>query len=152
MSVTMQQLRDLLDCDEPRYVDAVMLGVDAISHLNTLATGEPTLAARAVYVASFLRDARAEAIVRSAVQSREASVRAAAAGAARNLSDEAAEAVLLVSLDDEDSGVLKFALGSIGSRKTSQQVRLKVERIERAESPPHLRHLAGQVAASWRRG
>jgi HEAT repeat protein len=113
MAVSMNDVRRVLDPEEPNYDAAAKLGPDALPHLQALVTGpDSMLASKAAYAASLLEGASGESVVRAAAQSRDPVVRVAAAAAARNLPPESARAVLVSLATDDDPGVSKVARAS----------------------------------------
>ncbi len=88
MSVTMQDLRRRLLCEDVDYEDAAAFGRAALPHLAELAAGSDTvLACKAIYLASVIGD---EGIVRAAVEHEDPIVRIAASAAVRNLASSRA--------------------------------------------------------------
>ena len=86
MAVSMNDVRRVLDAEEPNYDAAAKLGPDALPHLQALVAGpDPMLASKAAYAASLLEGALGESVVHAAAQSHNPVVRVAAAAAARNL-------------------------------------------------------------------
>ncbi len=86
MAVSMEDVRRVLDPEEPDYEAAAQLGPGAVPHMATLVTGDdPMLASKATYAASLLEDGAGQEIVRIAAESTDPVVRVAAAAAARNL-------------------------------------------------------------------
>jgi HEAT repeat protein len=126
MKVTMQQVTDILDVDEPNYPEAVRLGPGALPHLDTLVkTADAMLASKATYLASLIQDEQSINVLKTAASSKFPEVRVAAAAGARNLKSTISTAGkiesnrfndLLSSLkDDNDVGVKKEALKSLKS-------------------------------------
>ncbi len=110
MAVTMEQVRAALDPEEPDYKEAAQLGTDALPHLEVLVeSGDTMLAAKATYLASLIKGARAAEVVRQASQSADPVVRVAAAAASANLTAAAATSVLVNLVGDADFGVRKVA-------------------------------------------
>ena len=63
MPVTMQQVRLILDSEEPDYGLGAQLGAEALPHLETLVrSGNPMLASKAVYLASLIPEPRSAAL------------------------------------------------------------------------------------------
>lgn len=111
MSVSMEDVRKVLDPDEPDYAAAAQLGEDALPHLEELVRGnDPMLASKATYAASLISGG-ADAVA-TAADSEDPIVRVAAAAAARNLTPERAEPLLRRLSDDEDAGIRKVARAS----------------------------------------
>ena len=148
MPVTMQQVRAQLDRDEPDYPAAAGLGPEALPHLRQLAQGDdPMLASKAVYLASLIGTDQSVTIVNEAAGKPDPIVRAAAAGAVRNL-DQAPNQLLNSLLNDQDAGVRKVALRSIeasGPSSLPGDVATNVRDMAVNDPNPHLRQLAGGV-------
>ena len=113
MTVSMDDVRRVLDPEEPSYEAAAELGPDALPHLHALVAGKNSmLASKAAYAASMLEGAAGEHVVRTAAQSPDPVVRVAAAAAAKNLSSQSAGEVLADLVVDEDPGIRKVARAS----------------------------------------
>jgi HEAT repeat protein len=119
MVVTLQQVLDALNPDEPNYTIAAKLGPDALPHLeNLVKTGEPMLASKAAYLASLIQGKRAVGVLKAAAQHTDPVVRVAAAAGVHNLvrtgvDPTAAEEILTSLKNDQDIGVRKHAMKSI---------------------------------------
>ncbi len=110
MAVSMNDVRRVLDPEEPDYATAARLGPDAIPHLRALVTGpDSMMASKAAYAASVLEGDVGASVVQAAAQSGDPVVRVAAAAAASNLPTHAARTVLVNLVDDDDPGVSKVA-------------------------------------------
>jgi HEAT repeat protein len=147
MPVSMEQVRAHLDRDEPDYPAAAQLGPEALPQLRQLAQGDdPMLASKAVYLASLIGTDQSVAIVNEAAARPDPVVRAAAAGAVRNL-DQAPNQLLNSLLGDQDAGVRKVALRSVeASRPTlPADVATNVRDMAVNAPNPQLRQLAGGV-------
>lgn len=113
MTVTMSDVRALLDPDEPNYDTAVELGPEALPVLEQLVRGDdPMLAAKAAYLASLIPGDQRLAVLDAAATSVEPTVRIAAAAGLRNLSAADADDLADNLLGDADFGVRKQALQS----------------------------------------
>ena len=120
MAVTLEQVRNILNRDEPNYMEAAQLGPQAIPHLQKLLQeADPLLASKATYLASMISSDRAVDVVREAAASDHAEVRAAAAAATRNLPQVPVADVLGSLLDDGDVSVRKVTLNSIRALSAS---------------------------------
>jgi len=145
MAVTSEQVRAVLDLDEPDYDAAAQLGPDALPHLQRFVEGgDPNLASKAAYLAGRIGDPQAAPILELAAGSDDPVLRSAAAGGARHLPDEQANTVLLTLLDDDDPGVRKTALKAVPANP-SQDIAAKVEVLREHESEPAVRELAAEV-------
>jgi HEAT repeat protein len=113
MPVSMEDVRRVLDPEEPNYEAAADLGPEALPHLEALVAGDdPMLASKAAYAASMFEGAAGQEIVRAAAQSDDPVVRVAAAAAARNLPAPSAREVLAGLVTDDDPGIRKVARAS----------------------------------------
>ncbi|HEY6746069.1 MAG TPA: hypothetical protein VI357_10170 [Mycobacteriales bacterium] len=111
MPVSMEDVRRVLDPDEPDYAAVAELGEDALPHYEELIRGDDVmLASKATYAAS-LTSGGAD-VVAAAAHSEEPVIRVAAAAAARNLPAERAQQVLGRLSDDDDPGIRKVARAS----------------------------------------
>lgn len=80
MTVTMEQVRQVLEPEEPDYAAAARLGPGSLPHLRELAEGaDPMLASKAVYAASLLDGDQGGAVVAGAARSADPVLRVAAA-------------------------------------------------------------------------
>jgi hypothetical protein len=155
MAVTMQQVREVLDPEEPDYQRGVALGPEALPHLDVLVSlGDPMLASKATYLASLIQHPLAVDVVEKAARNTDPIVRVAAAAAATNLSS-AGESDVLRELDnDPDAGVRKVAR----SRRRPSRDISPSESSYRSEVPPSVPPVitgrmpgekdAGDIAAS----
>jgi len=126
MAVTLEQVIEVLNPDEPNYPSAATLGPEALPHLKTIIEGDdPGLAFKAAHLASFLPGERSAQVLLSAARSREPVVRVAAASAVRRLDEGDREELLLALLDDDDRGVRKFARRAV-PRTPSPAVQAKI--------------------------
>jgi hypothetical protein len=106
----MEDVRRILDPEEPDYSRVAGLGADALPHLSALVTGDdPMLASKATYAASLLDGDTGEPVVRLAAGSSDPAVRVAAAAAARNQLPESAGRLLTGLASDPDPGIQKVA-------------------------------------------
>jgi hypothetical protein len=106
----MEDIRRILDPEEPNYAKVPGLGADALPHLEALVAGDdPMLASKAAYAASLLDGDTGEPVVRLAAESPDVVVRVAAAAAARNLLPDSADRLLADLAADPDPGIQKVA-------------------------------------------
>lgn len=114
MPVTMQEVRAVLEPEEPDYGAAAALGDEALPHLRQLVNGDDMmLASKATYAASLIGGEQAVEITQEAANSADPAVRVAAAAAAANLDAPAASHVLEGLVADEDPGVRRIARSSV---------------------------------------
>jgi HEAT repeat protein len=145
MTVTLEQVLQVLSPEEPDYSGAERLGLEALSHLITLVTGsDPMLASKAAYLASLIKSDQSADVLRIAAQSQDPIVRVAAAAGVRNLSLTAADQISLILIDDPDVGVRKVVLKSLPTQVTPQ-LRAKLEALSRKEDNVLLRRLSTEA-------
>ncbi len=147
MPVTMEQVREKLELIEPDYVEAAMLGEDAMPFLDQLANGSDTmLAPRAVHLAGLIGGDHAVRVIRRATDSHNPIMRVQAAAVARHLPREAAEDILLNALDDTDAGVRNFVLKTItvmGAMPDAIQAKIKA--LSTSDPEPFIREASKEV-------
>lgn len=149
MAVTMQQVRAALSPDELDYTAAAAVGPEALPYLESLVRERDVLAAKAIYLASLIRDERSVALVREAASSREPTHRVASAAGTRNLSSTDAVPILEDLLTDHDPGVRKTALKSVAP-PISDRLLPQIELIAQTDPILPIRDIARRVLA--RRG
>ena len=111
MSVSMDDVRKVLDPDEPDYAAAARLGEEALPHLERLVREDDRmLASKATYAASLIEGG--SDVVAAAARSEDTVVRVAAAAAVRNLPNGEARRMLQQLADDDDPGIRKVARAS----------------------------------------
>ena len=111
MSVSMDDVRKVLDPDEPDYTAAAQLGEEALPHLERLVRGgDAMLASKAAYAASLIEGG--SDVVEAAARSEDPVVRVAAAAAVRNMPAAQARPLLRQLSTDEDAGIRKVARAS----------------------------------------
>jgi len=142
MAVTSDEVRAVLDRDEPDYEQAAAsLGPDALPALQRFVEGgDPNLASKAAYLAGRIGDARAAPILELAAGSPDPAVRAAAAAGAQHLGAEA-EAVLVILVDDDNPAVRKTALKAVPARP-SENLIAKLRVLREVEPEPMVREIA----------
>lgn len=147
MPVTMEQVREKLEMIEPDYVDAAMLGEEAMPFLDRLASGnDPMLAPKAVHVAGLIGGDHAVRVIRKATDSRDPIMRVQAAAVARHLPQEAAEDILLGLLDDTDAGVRNFALKTIKVMAVlPAAIQTKIKTLSTSDPEPFIRDFSDEV-------
>ena len=96
--------------DEPNYPGAAKeLGPEALPYLERIITGDHTgLAAKAAYLAGLIGTPESLSVLDKAARSSEPAMRIAAASAARHLSTDQSDSLLLQLVDDADGGVRKW--------------------------------------------
>jgi HEAT repeat protein len=151
MAVTLEQLRRLLDAEEPNYAALARLGPQILPHLQTLiASGDEYFGTKAASLASRIDDERATAVLRDAARHASPRVRLAVAGAIKNVARPAAASVLMALLNDRDPGVRKTALKAAAT-KSNGALLAKIGDIRQRDPTPAVRTLAAQVLNRVRR-
>jgi HEAT repeat protein len=145
MAVTREQVLAQLHPDEPRYEQAAQLGSEALPHLMQIVQeGDPGLASKATSLAGIINAAGSAEVLGAAADSSDPVIRVAAAAALGNL-DEMPSALAQSMLDDEDVGVRKLALRSLG-RQQPTGFRQKVQQMAANDPNSVLRERAARVA------
>src|SRR5262245_55341871 len=123
MAVTLEQVRGLLEAEEPDYTAAARLGSEAVPHLETLVRyPDEILAARVVYLASLIRDPRAVNLLLNAAANPSVEIRVQVAAGSRNLSQADSEKVLLRALDDSATRVRIVAVKALKATFPNRQM------------------------------
>lgn len=149
--VTMQEIRAILDSEEPDYALAAKLGPGALTHIETLIKGtDPMLASKAAYLAGLIQDAQSTTVLKLAAQSKYPEVRIAAAAGARQLTSHATSEVLLDLMEDQDPGVRKIALKST-PLDAAPLLRAKIEKLAAKDSEHFVRSLAADTLSRLRK-
>jgi hypothetical protein len=144
-TVTMQEVRSVLDQEPPDGSRVIKFGWDALIHLeNLISDADPRLSLRAICLASMVRGDRSAAIVLGAARSSRLEHRIAAALAVRNLAPADACCALLLLLRDKDIGVRKMALRSVPAGM-STELRKNIETMAASDQHPGIRALAQEV-------
>ena len=145
MTVTMAQVRAVLDPEEPDYGQASKLGPGTIPHLEKLVKeADALLASKAAYLAALMQDERSVRVVKEAAQREDPVVRVAAAAAARYLPCSPVSEILISLVNDKDAGVRKVALESTQADATAE-LRACIERLTTDDPDPGIQRLARQV-------
>jgi HEAT repeat protein len=145
MEVTIEQVKSALEPEEPDYDEAAKLGAAALPHLQRLVeSGDPNLGSKAAYLAGRIGDTNALPVLEAAAASSNPGIRAAAAGGARHLPGNVADAILILLVDDESTGVRKTALRSV-PEIPSLELAEKLNARRTLEQEPAIRDLADDV-------
>ena len=145
MSITMRDVRTQLQPDEPDYAKAAQLGTDAIPYLQELVNGDDImLASKAAYLASLIKNENSISVLESAARSPQPIVRVAVASGIRNLSEENADRVSNLLIEDNDVGVRKVTVKSI-SQFGSPALIAKVRKLANEDPEPFMRDLASRT-------
>jgi hypothetical protein len=141
--VTTEQVKALLDAEEPDYARAAKLGPRGLPILLQFVQGDDLmLASKATYLASLIQDDAALDVVWAAARSPVEIVRVAAAGGLRNMKPP--PSLIQHLLRDDDAGVRGTTLRSIFDNDSSI-VREHVEHIAKSDPLLGLRDLASNV-------
>ena len=144
MPVTMEEVMNELDREEPEYGQAATLGSEALPHLLTLIRGENLgLAVKATSLAGLINVRQSAAILERAAQHSEPDVRVAAAAAAKHLTSMPTSLAMAL-LNDVDAGVRKWALKTLEVHRLPG-IKTKVEEIMRNDPDVGLRDRARQI-------
>ena len=145
MPVTMQDVINQLDREEPDYDQAARLGEEALPHLMALIQGSDLgLAVKAASLAGLINADQSTTALKIASDHAQPVVRVAAAAAAAHLAPEAASDVLIKLLDDPDVGVRKLALKSVPVDATPL-LRSKVQELTISDPENFVRNLSSEV-------
>lgn len=110
MAVTLEQVRNLLESDEPKYSAAAKMGAALLPHLQSIVTSpDEDTASKAAYLASLVNDPRAAQVMQAAARHRSPLVRLAVAAAARTTRVPNAASAVASLTRDRDTGVRKAA-------------------------------------------
>jgi hypothetical protein len=147
MAVTLEQVKRLLEADEPNHRAVARLGSEVIPHLETLARGpNEVLAARALYSASLINDPRAVNLLFSAATNPSVQIRIQVAAGARNLSQADGERILLRLLNDSTALVrivgLKTVKAAFPSGQMPQRLAESVSRLRDSDPEEAVRDLS----------
>jgi hypothetical protein len=147
MALTRDQVRLMLNPDEPNYVALARRGAEILPHLRELIQGgDPHYAVKAAYLATLIDDDRAAALVRTAAASGSAVVRAAAASGLRHTRRAALSDVVMTMLGDADPGIRKLAIKASIARRTPELL-ARVAAMSTRDPSPAIRALASRVAS-----
>ena len=151
MAVAINQLRLLLDADEPDYPALARLGPSALPQLAQLAKDRSEyVAANAASLAGLIGGDGAMAAIESAARSRSPLVRTAAADALQRVQGPKVAGMIAALLNDRDKGVRKFAIKAAAASRNAA-LGAKIADMSRRDPQPHLRSLASQALSSTRR-
>ena len=150
MAVTLEQVRQLLEAEEPDAKFVARLGPQIVPHLKTLITGaDSELAVKAAYVATLINDDSAVELLKEAARSPSPLVRVAVASGLRNVTRPGGTAVMMALLDDRDTGVRKLAIKA-SAASGNPTVLAKLDALSRSDPSPALRTLASKSVTDAR--
>ena len=145
MSVTMQQVRAILDPDEPDYAKVKALGSEALVHLEQLVHGSDLgLAAKAAYAAGLIGGTAAAPVLMAAIRSPQPTVRVAAAAAVKQMAEPVAVPLVMHLLQDRDKGVRRQALRAAAGR-VDPTLREHLKRMSDTDHDPRIRAEALEI-------
>ncbi len=154
MPVTYEELKSMLDVDEPNYPALATAAADAMPLLKRMAASDDVaLASKAVSLAGVIGSAASVDVVADAAKARDARVRIAAAHAAAHLpSSSAAASVVSRLLADSDIGVVKLAARAAvgqGDRvvaATVKDAQARIAAVQPAAATPRRRPVVAKKA------
>jgi HEAT repeat protein len=150
--ITMNEVRALLDSEEPNYARAARLGVEVLPHLRVMIeTGTVGEASSAAALAGYIHDDRSIDVLRRGIAHASPAVRVAAAGALRSLGRPASSDHVMAHLGDRHAGVRRLAVEA-ATRVGGPALLAKVEVLGRRDPTPFVRQLAAQASAAPRGG
>ena len=146
MPITLDEVRRMLDVDEPDYPRiATSVGPEVHAHLAALVGGaDPMLASKAAYLAGLVPGPGATQVLEKAASHSEPRVRVAAAASLSRSAIPAAESLVLKLLADKDVGVRKLAVATAAARP-SAGLRSRLEAMRTGDPEHHLRRAAGEA-------
>jgi HEAT repeat protein len=146
MAITLDEVRANLQPEELDYPGAAeRLGPEALPHLQQLAESpDVMIASKATYMASLIRGELAPRIIEAAGRRPEPAVRVAAATGLKNLHEHEAEPIVDRLLGDNDIGVRKMAVKSIGSF-ASPSMKTRLRQTAERDPEAHIRDLANRT-------
>jgi HEAT repeat protein len=122
MPVTMEQVLNHLDREEPDYRRAAQLGPEALPHLRVLLQGDDVArATKAASLAGIIAASDSVDVLELAAADTRPTVRVAAAAATSHLEPPEANRVLAALVADTDAGVRKVALRSMRAPTSSDE-------------------------------
>jgi HEAT repeat protein len=114
MPVTMEQVLNHLDREEPDYGLAAQLGTEALPHLVALLQGDDEArATKAASLAGAIESRESVNVLEIAAADVRPTVRVAAAAATSRLAAPEANRILGALVEDPDAGVRKVALRAV---------------------------------------
>lgn len=144
MPVTIDQVINQLDREEPNYTQAAQLGAEAIPHLVTLIQGENLgLAAKAASLAGIINAEQSATALDIAAQHPDPVVRVAAAASVQNLTS-IPTSLSVKLLGDLDAGVRNWTLKSIEVRQP-EGLKAQVEEMIKNDPDIGIRDRAKQI-------
>jgi len=144
MPVTLQDVVNELDREEPDYTQAARLGAEALPFLRELIQGNNlAIASKAAFLAGQINGEGSLQVLEVAAQHPNPVVRVAAAASAKNVAG-LSSTLANTFLNDTDPGVRKWGLRTI-EVAAPQGIRPSVEKMMTDDPEPALRDLARKV-------
>ena len=144
MPVTLQDVVNELDREEPDYTQASRLGAEALPFLRQLIQGTNLgLASKAAYLAGQINVQGSIQVLEVAAHHPDPVVRVAAAASARNIT-KLSPALATTFLNDADAGVRKWGLRTLEVHPPAG-MRSNVEKIMNHDPEPSLREQARKI-------
>jgi len=144
MPITIQDVINQLDREEPDYTQAARLGAEALPFLRQLVQGNNlALASKAAFLAGQIGGQGSLQVLEVAAHHSDPIVRVAAAASAKNVT-ELSSTLANTFLNDTDPGVRKWGLRTLEVAHP-QGIRPSVENIMNVDPDPALRELARKV-------
>src|SRR3954454_24523204 len=145
MPVTIHDVVNQLDREEPDYAQAARLGPDALPFVRQLIQGDNiALASKAAFLAGQISGEGSLQVLEIASRHPDPVVRVAAAASARNFTGLSLT-LANTFLNDADPGVRKWGLRTLEVAQKPQGIRPSVERIMEYDPDPVLREQARKV-------
>jgi len=145
MTVTIDDVVNILNVDEPNYLKASELGPDALPHLTKLIHGTDTmLASKAAYLVSLIKSDRSGSILEEAAKNKEPLVRIAVASGIHNLPENHANKISDLLINDSDAGIRKVTIKSISKSKSPILLK-KIQNIAEKDQDQFIRELASKI-------
>jgi HEAT repeat protein len=146
MTIDINRVKRLLDCDEPNYAAVARLGAAVLPALRRFVSGpDQNLASKAASAAGLINDPRATEVLQQAARSPSVLVRLAAAGATRTTQGPGVGQVILALMRDADPGVRKFAIKAAAGRPNDTTLAARVRAIQASDPAPGNRTLAARA-------
>lgn len=144
MPVTIQDVVNQIDREEPDYTQAARLGPEALPFVRQIIQGNNiALASKAAFLAGQIRGKGSLQILKIAARHPNPVVRVAAAASARN-STGLSLTLANIFLNDTDSGVRKWGLRALEEARP-RGIRPSVEKIMNNDPDPVVREQARKV-------
>lgn len=122
---------------------AKKFGAAALPFLNELINGnDEKLARNAAYLAGYIGSPKSKAVLENAATNKFTTVRIAAAYGAASQDATAAKSILSKSLNDDDHGVIKVAMRSIGEKGLQKSFTKEIQAVQKKSLPTEIKNQA----------